>query len=73
MPARVIKEKRMNSPLLMPVTLEGRVISVLDETQIPFKEEYIKVDSLDCALWVLKSMKTRSYGQVLLFFYSCVL
>jgi methylthioribose-1-phosphate isomerase len=63
----------MESPLLFPVRLENNVIVVLDETQIPFKEHYIKVTVLDEALAVLKEMKTRSLGQVLLFFYSCLL
>ena len=61
------------SPLLFPVRLEGSYIKVLDETLLPFKEEYIIVDSLEKSLWVLKEMKTRSLGQVLLFFYSCLL
>ncbi|UCG34783.1 MAG: hypothetical protein JSW17_04625 [Candidatus Omnitrophota bacterium] len=63
----------MKSPLLFPVTLKDNKIIVLDETQIPFKEEYIEVSSLDKVLGLLKEMKTRSLGQVLLFFYSCVL
>jgi len=63
----------MNSPLLFPVKLEKDRILVLDETLPPFREEYIEVRDLDKALWVLKEMKTRSLGQVLLFFYSCVL
>lgn len=63
----------MNSPLLFPVKLEDERILVLDETLPPFKEEYIEVEGLEKALWVLKEMKTRSLGQVLLFFYSCVL
>jgi methylthioribose-1-phosphate isomerase len=63
----------MKSPLLFPVRLENNKIIVLDETALPFKEEYIEVVSLDQALWVLSSMKTRSLGQVLLFFYSCLL
>lgn len=63
----------MTSPLLFPVKLKDNKIIVLDETQIPFKEEYITVDSLDKALRVLADMKTRSLGQVFLFFYSCVL
>ena len=63
----------MKSPLLFPVTLKEGVIYVLDETQIPFNEEYIKVKDLDSALDVLGQMKTRSLGQVLLYFYSCVL
>jgi len=62
-----------SSPLLFPVKLEGKNIVVLDETLLPFKEEYIEVDSLKKALEVLGSMKTRAFGQVLLFFYSCVL
>lgn len=63
----------MNSPLLFPVRLEDNKIIVLDETKNPFTEEYIDVDTLDKALWVLGAMKTRSLGQVFLFFYSCVL
>ncbi|MFC1514819.1 hypothetical protein ACFL5X_02850 [Candidatus Omnitrophota bacterium] len=63
----------MTSPLLFPVRLQGQKILVLDETALPFKEEYIEVTDLEKALWVLKEMKTRSLGQVLLFFYSCIL
>lgn len=63
----------MDSPLLFPVKLEGRRILVLDETRLPFKEEYICVDNLDKALGVLAQMKTRSLGQAFLFFYSCAL
>ena len=62
-----------SSPLLFPVQLKGKKIVVLDETLLPFKEEYIEVEDLDKALWVLGSMKTRAFGQVLLFFYSCCL
>ncbi|MCM8827141.1 MAG: hypothetical protein NC904_06450 [Candidatus Omnitrophica bacterium] len=61
------------SPLLFPVRLENKKIIVLDETKLPFVEDYIEIDSLDKALWVLESMKTRSFGQVLIFFYSCVM
>jgi len=63
----------MKSPLLFPVKFENNTIFVLDETALPFKEEYIQVSDLDKALWVLKEMKTRSLGQVLLFFYCCIL
>lgn len=63
----------MESPLLFPVIFKENKIFVLDETQIPVKEEYLEVTDLEKALWVLKEMKTRSLGQVLLFFYSCVL
>ncbi len=63
----------MESPLLFPVRLADNTILVLDETALPFKEEYIKVTTLAQAQEVLGGMKTRSLGQVLLFFYSCVL
>ena len=62
-----------SSPLLFPVKLEGKKILVLDETLLPFREEYIEVVNLNQAVWVLSSMKTRAFGQVLLFFYSCAL
>lgn len=45
---------------------------MLDETLLPAKIEYIEVRDVLGALQVLKDMKTRSLGQVLLFFYSCV-
>jgi len=61
------------SPLLFPVKLKDDTIFVLDETLLPFKEEYIRVINFNEALTVLQEMKTRSLGQVLLFFYSCLL
>ena len=63
----------MDSPLLFPAKLEKDKILILDETRVPFEEEYIEVRYLEDALRVLGEMKTRSLGQVLLFFYSCVL
>ncbi|UCC94397.1 MAG: hypothetical protein JSW40_06200 [Candidatus Omnitrophota bacterium] len=63
----------MKSPLLFPVQLRDKSIVVLDETLLPFKEEYITVTTLNEALLVLGEMKTRSLGQVLLFLYCCVL
>ena len=62
-----------DSPILFPVRLEDGKILVLDETLLPFKEDYIEVTDLEQALRVLEGMKTRAFGQVLLFFYSCVL
>jgi len=62
-----------DSPLLFPVRLKNKKIFVLDESLLPFRQVYIEIDSLDKALWVLGSMKTRALGQVLLFFYSCAL
>ncbi len=63
----------MDSPLLFPVTLAQDTIRVLDETRLPFAQEYIEVKEPGEALDVLAKMKTRSLGQVLLFFYGCVL
>ena len=63
----------MHSPLSFPVRLQGNTISVLDETKLPLEETYIKVNTLDDALQALGQMKTRAFGQVLLFFYTCVL
>jgi methylthioribose-1-phosphate isomerase len=61
----------MDSPLLFPVYMKDDVVYVLDETRIPFKEEFIEVRSFSEACEVLASMKTRSLGQVLLFLYTC--
>ncbi len=63
----------MLSPLCFPVRLKEDTIFVLDETKLPFKETYIEVRNLDDSLEVLGRMKTRAFGQVLLFFYTCVL
>ena len=63
----------LSSPLAFPVRLQDGWLAVLDETALPFEEKYILVRTLEDALWVFGSMKTRALGQVLLFFYSCVL
>ena len=63
----------ISSPLLYPVKLKNSFIFVLDETKLPFKEHYIKINRLHQAFGVLSSMKTRALGQVLLFLYSAVL
>jgi methylthioribose-1-phosphate isomerase len=62
-----------HSPLAFPVQLKKDTISVLDETRLPCEETYIAVKNLNDALEVLGQMKTRAFGQVLLFFYTCVL
>ncbi|MDP1853819.1 MAG: hypothetical protein Q8L26_06430 [Candidatus Omnitrophota bacterium] len=61
------------SPLFNPVIFKGGHIAVLDETLLPFKQEYIKVSGLNGALYVLRQMKTRAFGQVLLFYYTLIL
>jgi methylthioribose-1-phosphate isomerase len=63
----------MYSPLAFPVRLQKGTILVLDETRLPREEVYIEVRNLDDALEVLGQMKTRAFGQVLLFFYACAL
>lgn len=62
-----------NTPLAWPVKLRDNTIYVLDETLLPIEEKYIVVNSLDTALKVLVQMKTRAFGQVLLFFYTCAI
>ncbi|PIQ89203.1 MAG: hypothetical protein COV72_04170 [Candidatus Omnitrophica bacterium CG11_big_fil_rev_8_21_14_0_20_42_13] len=61
------------SPLFNPVLYKGGHITVLDETALPFKETRIKVKNLKTALSLLKEMKTRAFGQVLLFYYTLLL
>ncbi len=63
----------MKTPLAYPVRYRNGVIRVLDETRLPFEETYIEVRTLKEALVVLKEMKTRAFGQVLLYFYTCLL
>ncbi len=63
----------MFSPLCFPVRLREDTIFVLDETKLPFEEAYIEVKNLDESLKVLAGMRTRAFGQVLLFFYTCVI
>ena len=63
----------MKSPLCLPVRLEGQTIYVLDETRLPLEETYLEVNSVADALEVLGQMKTRAFGQVLLFLYTCAL
>jgi methylthioribose-1-phosphate isomerase len=63
----------MHSHVAFPVRLQGNIICALDETKLPFEETYIEVKTLAGALEVLGQMKTRAFGQVLLFFYTCVI
>ena len=62
-----------SSPLFLPVVLKEKRILVLDETALPFKEEYLEIKNLAAALDILAKMKTRALGQVLLFFQSAIL
>ncbi|MDY6863041.1 MAG: hypothetical protein SV062_08635 [Thermodesulfobacteriota bacterium] len=66
-------DKKLSSPLSVSVHLKDGCIYVLDETSLPWEEKYLKVKTLNDALKILSEMKTRAFGQVLLFFYVCVL
>jgi len=61
------------SPLFWPIQLKGKLIYVLDETKLPQKLAYIKVKDYKAALSVIKEMKTRAAGQVLLVMYAFLL
>jgi len=61
------------SPLFWPVELKGSVIHVLDETLIPDKQSYIKVKDYQGACKLIKEMKTRAVGQVILVLYAFLL
>ena len=53
------------SPLFWPARLKGDTLFVLDETLIPAKLHYIKVKSVGEAVNVIRTMKTRAFGQFL--------
>lgn len=61
------------SPLFMPALWEGNHFKVLDETLLPWRLEYITVKDLSQALWAVREMKTRAFGQVLTFIYAAAL
>lgn len=53
------------SPLFWPAYWDGKTLMVLDETLIPQKIKYIPVRRLPEAVDVIKTMKTRAFGQFL--------
>lgn len=57
------------SPLFWPVRFKNNIIYILDETKLPQKLAYIKVKDYKKAVRVIKEMKTRAVGQVLLVMY----
>ena len=61
------------SALFWPVELKGKTIYVLDETLLPQKKAYIKVKGYRQACRVIREMKTRAVGQVILVFYTFLL
>lgn len=62
--------KLVHSPLFEPVLWEGRGFKILDETLIPERIEYIRIDGISQAVNAVRQMKTRAFGQVLAFLYS---
>ena len=62
--------KLAHSPLFEPVLWERRGFRILDETLIPDRIEYIRIDHVDQAVDAVREMKTRAFGQVLTFLYS---
>jgi methylthioribose-1-phosphate isomerase len=63
----------VQSPLFEPVLWQGTGFTILDETLVPEKIEYLEVSDLAQALNAVREMKTRAYGQVLTFLYSAAL
>ena len=61
--------KLVHSPLFEPVLWEGRGFKILDETLIPERIEYIRIDQVAQAIDAVREMKTRAFGQVLTFLY----
>jgi len=61
------------SPLYTPVLWEGDYFRILDETLLPSRMEFIKVNKVSEALQVVREMKTRAFGQVLVFLYAAAL
>lgn len=58
------------SPLFWPVKLEKESILVLDETNLPEKENYLKITNYRQAVSAIKKMKARAVGQVILLMYA---
>ncbi len=61
----MMQMKIKESPLFWPAYLKGNILFVLDETRIPEKLQYIKVRDVKEAVEVIRQMKTRAFGQLL--------
>lgn len=57
------------SPLFWPVRLKGNTIFCLDETALPKKIVFLKARNTNQAVNLIKKMKTRAFGQVLMVYY----
>ncbi len=60
-----MQETIKESPLFWPAHFEKNFLMVLDETLIPKKLHYIKVKNAQEAVAVIRDMKTRAFGQLL--------
>lgn len=61
------------SPLFWPVHFKVGKIFILDETKLPQKIAYIKVNNINQAVAAIRNMKTRAFGQFLVVLYSFLL
>lgn len=61
------------SPLFWPIRFKDNTIYILDETTLPQKIRYIKITNYKQSCLVIKQMKTRAVGQVLLVLYTFLL
>jgi len=59
--------------LANPVTFHSDHLKVLDETVLPWNIKYLEVKNSQDAVSILKDMKTRAFGQVLLYYYYVLL
>ncbi|MEI7999677.1 MAG: hypothetical protein WCH62_09270, partial [Candidatus Omnitrophota bacterium] len=53
------------SPLFWPAHWQDKTLMILDETLVPGKLQYIPVKRVPEAVHVIRSMKTRAFGQFL--------
>lgn len=61
------------SPLFWPIKLKDETVFVLDETQLPQRLVYLKCNNISQIVHVIKDMKTRAFGQVLIVLYTFLL
>ncbi len=57
------------SLLFWPISLKGNTILCLDETVLPGRVRYLKAKNLRQAIALIKGMRTRAFGQVLMTYY----
>jgi methylthioribose-1-phosphate isomerase len=57
------------SPLFWPVILKNNSIFCLDESALPQRLAYLKVNNLQQAVKLIKTMRTRAFGQVLMVYH----